>query len=328
MFKLKPRTDNRHLQTKIKLNPRKFWTDRVALGSLSSYSIGWEALSELEKLNKISFVIYRLGKQTHNSRKYCLQLVHHSRSDYEKVPLLLLHDEHICLIKDLKQFYRNFSHRHDPITNMCLRCLTVFKTDEDCRNHTKSCNAQTTIEYAKPGDRVGFKKVYALYPQPYCVFLDFEYLNKVIDRSNAPQQDQHHHRQIATQHPFAYKYVIVKVIDKDNPTVVKERTYFGDDCVNDMLTNLTNNWNDIAVNLKFPINFSDEDQQTHNRKSTCDIYQCKFNKTNRKKMRHHFHYLQFDNYAGTLCAPCNLQLKTPISFLLLFIILVMICPSY
>ena len=92
---------------------------------------------------------------------------------------------------------------------------------------------------------------------------------------------------------------------------MKERTYFGDDCVNDMLTNLTNDWNDIAVNLNFPINFSDEDQQCHNRKSSCDICQCKFNKTNRKKMQHHFHYLQFDNYAGTLCALCNLQLKTP-----------------
>ena len=237
--------------------------------------------------------------------------MHHSRSDYEKVPLLLLDDEHIYLIKDLKQFYRNFSHRHEAITNMCLRCLTAFKTDEDCRNHTKSCNSQTAIEYAKPGDRVGFNKVNALYPQPYRVFLDYECLNKVIDRSNAPQQDQHHHHQIATQHPFSYKYVIVKVIDKDNPTVVKERTHFGDVCVNDMLASLTNDWNDIAVNLNFPINFSDEDQQSHNRKSSCDICQCKFNKTNRKKMQHHFHYLQFDNYVGTLCAPCNLQLKTP-----------------
>ena len=61
MFKLRPRMDNRYLQTKIKLNPRKFWTDRDAIGSLNSDSIGWEALSELEKLNKISFVIYRLG---------------------------------------------------------------------------------------------------------------------------------------------------------------------------------------------------------------------------------------------------------------------------
>ena len=148
--------------------------------------------------------------------------MHHSRSDYEKVPLLLLHDEHICLIKDLKQFYRNFSHRPENITNMCLRCLTIFKTDEDCRNHNESGNTQSTIEYAKPGDRVGFKKVNALYPQPYSVFVDFECLNKVIDRSNAPQQDQHH------------QYVIVKVIDKDNPSVVKERSYFGDDCVNDI----------------------------------------------------------------------------------------------
>ena len=105
--------------------------------------------------------------------------------------------------------------------------------------------------------------------------------------------------------------MIVNVIDKDNPTVVKERTYFGDNCVNDMLTNMTKDWSDISTNLNFPINFSDKDRQSHAMKTTCDICQCKFNKTNRKKMQHHFHYLQYDNYAGTLCAPCNLQLKTP-----------------
>ena len=165
-FKLKPGMENRHLQMYINRNPRKFWTDRVAIGSLNSDSIGWEALSELEKLNRISFVIYRISKQSHNSRKYCLQFVHHSRSEYEKVPLLLLEDEQICLIKDLKQFYRNLAHRREAITNMCLRCLTAFKTDEDFQNHTESCNAQTTIEYAKPGDRVGFKKLMLCTPNP------------------------------------------------------------------------------------------------------------------------------------------------------------------
>ena len=112
--------ENHCLQSYISRNPRKFWTDSVAIGSLNSDSIGWEALSELEKLNRISFVIYRISKQSHNSRKYCLQLVHHSRSEYEKVPLLLLEDEHICLIKDLKQFYRNFARKSETITNMCL----------------------------------------------------------------------------------------------------------------------------------------------------------------------------------------------------------------
>ena len=104
--------------------------------------------------------------------------------------------------------------------------------------------------------------------------------------------------------------MIVNVIDKDNPTVVKQRTYFGDDCVNDMLTNMTKDWSDLSTNLNFLINFSDKDRQSHAMKTTCDICQCKFDKTNRKKIQHHFHYLQYDNYAGTLCAPCN-QLKTP-----------------
>ena len=51
--------------------------------------------------------------------------------------------------------------------------------------------------------------------------------------------------------------------------------------------------------------------QTLAEKKKCDICKSSFNKTNLKKTKHHFHYLEENNYAGTLCTPCNLKLKSP-----------------
>ena len=304
---LKPNPNIRpcKLAAKIHRNSRKFWQDRINIGSLNSDSIGWESLSDLENLNKVSFIIYSLSKQNHDDDKYCIQLVHHSRSNYEKVHLLLLDDDHICLIKNLPEFYRSFINRRSPISNLCFRCLTIFEKEEDCNNHTSNCSAQTTIEYAQPGERVGFQKVNSLYPHPYVCFLDFESFNQKLDSNNVNSQ------QVATQHAFAYKYCLINVIDKQNPVIAKEKTYYGMDCVNDMLTSLTNDWNTISSTLKYPINFSEEDRKRHNEAKKCSICKRRFNKTDRKKIKRHFHYLKENNYAGSFCNACDLKLRTP-----------------
>ena len=72
-------------------------------------------------------------------------------------------------------------------------------------------------------------------------------------------------------------------MDNQNHTIPKERTYYGNDCVNDMLANLTDDWNEITSTLNYPINFSEEDKKDHNEKNKCDICKCKFNKTDCKK---------------------------------------------
>ena len=89
-YKEHPNTEACVLNRKIIRNLRKFWQDRINIGGLNSESIGWDSLSELEKLNNVSFVIDNSSLLNHNSRKYCIQLEHHSRSNYEKVPLLLI----------------------------------------------------------------------------------------------------------------------------------------------------------------------------------------------------------------------------------------------
>ena len=183
-----PNIEPGKLATKIRRNPRKFWQDRLNIGSLDSASIGWESLSELDRLNHVSFNIYNLDKQNHNKSKYYLQLVHHIRSNYERVNLLLLNEYHVCLIKDLKQCYRDFIHRNRPITQICYRYLTIFDEEADCSNYTLNCNAQTTIEYAQPGERVGFQKFKSFYPHPYVCFTDLESLNKKLPDDNENSQ--------------------------------------------------------------------------------------------------------------------------------------------
>ena len=43
-----PNIEPRQLAIKIRRNPRRFWQDRINIGSLNSNSIGWESLSDLE----------------------------------------------------------------------------------------------------------------------------------------------------------------------------------------------------------------------------------------------------------------------------------------
>ena len=159
----------------------------------------------------------------------------------------------------------------------------------------------TTIEYPNPDNRVTFQKYNSLYPQPFVSFLDFESLNK--------KNEDDHPTQIATQHPFAYKYSIINIID--TPYVEKETMYVGEDCVNDMLTNISNDWKGIQEKYTYPINISNQELKIHRLKSVCDICQSKFNTSDKKKTCHHFHYKPINNYASTLCACCNLKLKTP-----------------
>ena len=138
----------------------------------------------------------------------------------------MLNDDHVCLIKNIKEYYRKFIHRNKKISHICQRCLTIFEEEGDCNNHSLQCSAQTTIEYAQPGEHLGFQKFKALYPHPYVCFANFEYLNKKFDVNNKNTQ------QVATQHAFAYKYSIINIIDKENQSITKEKAYYGNDCVN------------------------------------------------------------------------------------------------
>ena len=304
-IKQKPSVRPFRLANIINRNARIFWQDRVNIGNLDSSSIGWESLAQLEKLNNIGINVYSLSKQTHNKSKYNIQLVYNSRTKYERVNLLLLNDNHIALIKDLKVFYRRFCQKLEPIRFICERCLTSFKEENDSIQHSIYCTAETTVEYPQPGEKLGFQKFKSLYPHPYVAFADFESLNKKV-----PNEEQNSH-QLATQHAFAFKYSIIDIRCKTQYKISKEKSYFGEDCINHFLSCISEDWKEISSKINFPVNFSPADMQIHAEKKKCDICKSSFNKTNLKKTKHHFHYLEENNYAGTLCTPCNLKLRSP-----------------
>ena len=82
------------------------------------------------------------------------------------------------------------------------------------------CTAQTSIEYTQPEEQVSFQKYNSLYQQPYVCFTDFESLNKKLPVDNQTSQ------QVAIQHAFAYKYIIVNIIDNERPSITKEKNLF------------------------------------------------------------------------------------------------------
>ena len=63
------------------------------------------------------------------------------------------------LLKILKKYYRAFVHRNKPINEICSWCLAIFENNVDYNNHTINCTAETTIEYAQPGEQVSFQKI-------------------------------------------------------------------------------------------------------------------------------------------------------------------------
>ena len=83
------------------------------------------------------------------------------------------------------------------------------------------CTAQTTIEYAQPGEQVSFQKYNSLYQQSYVCPTDFESLNKKL-----LAVDNQTSQQAATQHAFTYKYIIVNIIDNERLSITKEKNLF------------------------------------------------------------------------------------------------------
>ena len=117
-YKEHPNIEPACLERKINRNQRNFWQNIINIGNLNSETIGWESLTELENPNKVSFIIYNSSLLNHNSRKFCIQLAHYSRPNYEKFPLLLIKNDHACLIKNMNGLYHNSIERTKSITNI------------------------------------------------------------------------------------------------------------------------------------------------------------------------------------------------------------------
>ncbi|XP_069180210.1 uncharacterized protein [Procambarus clarkii] len=81
-----------------------------------SFPLSWEDISKLENRNKLSIFLYSIHKHTDGA--YHVSLCRRGSRQYSDiVPLLLLGESHVSLIKDLNKFLRNFTRSHRTLSD-------------------------------------------------------------------------------------------------------------------------------------------------------------------------------------------------------------------
>ncbi|XP_068240137.1 uncharacterized protein [Palaemon carinicauda] len=262
--------------------------------------ISLESLKTLEKDNDINIYIYALKKieksnKVNNKKHYIVYLARTGGypSATHFVPLLLINDVHIALIRNLLTFMKCLCSyhrqvRHKRVQSICKKCSTFFSSDDLCHLHTSSCQSMTTVSFPPRGSYKTFKNPAALLKRSHIAFMDLEAYNIYTPG------DQ---KIIAKQKPFAYAYVIV---NGRTCEYVSHRIGHGEDCIDVMLNNLTSDWKDICESLsKYPLHMTEKSLRDFKEAVESDVCKVKFNE-NIPKNRHHLHYLQYDNYKSAL----------------------------
>ena len=313
-FKENPNILPKNLTRLIRSQGPPFWSDKIEVGDLFNEGEGehifdWDKLGQLENLNRLAINIYNLSL---SNGRYTLHLARKSsKVGFDFVPLLLIGDDHIALIRDLKKFVRAFTHKKSVINYMCSTCLSCFETELDQRNHSLSCTSPSTIKYPPPGTKKSFSKLNSLFPMSYCAFADLEALNKKEEVHEDPQI-------LATQEAFAARFNIINL--KENKTVV-ERSFFGGDCIDNFLKSFQESWDNIRKSQdNFPIHWSARKKRLHAQAQKCSNCQVTFDKSkSRKKHAHHDHSKEKDNYLSALCSQCNLSFQNRLKTLVVLI---------
>ena len=147
----------------IKRNQSHFWRRQINLAGLDYTSLGIQSLNEIELMNKLGIVIYKLTLQDNPPRKnkYSIKPLYITHTTYPRVHLLQLHNNHFIYIKYLAKFIRAFRHTKQPIKHLCQTCLHVFNLESKLKQHTEKCriNSSNNTTYIENLDGCGNKHI-------------------------------------------------------------------------------------------------------------------------------------------------------------------------
>ncbi|XP_069163332.1 uncharacterized protein [Procambarus clarkii] len=112
-----------------------------------SFPLSWEDISKLENRNKLSIFLYSIHK--HTDGVYHVSLCRRGSRQYSIiVPLLLLGESHVTLIKEFDKFLRNFTRSHKrktvfynvPLVPSQARGARDQAPESDCVGRPGSCS--------------------------------------------------------------------------------------------------------------------------------------------------------------------------------------------
>nr|XP_045612339.1 uncharacterized protein LOC123766905 [Procambarus clarkii] len=267
--------------------------------------ITYDNINKIESINKLSIFIYVL---TREDNRYYISLARKGREhSAPKVPLLMLEDQHLVLIKDFNQYVRNMRSNSSRIPNnhiFCHSCLIHLSPDA-MRDHEASCEVKQTLKFYPEGHKIKFQNYGRAYGPSHTAYYDFECL---LDPSNPQGMIEKRHKAVA------YAFIIIN----RELEVVDKLTYMGDDPVNHFINTLEKAWKRIKSAMpKYKISMTREHWQAYRRQTTCEMCYSPF-KSAMDKHRHHDHAIEFNNYLAAYCQRCNMLCRNSYKYLYTF----------
>ena len=229
-----------------------------------------------------------------------------SRSNIRRHVDILYKDEHYMAIRSLERLCFGIS-RGKYRKWLCRRCLSHFKTEAACDDHSKYCTrddfVREMLTMPKPGDTLKFRDWKALEFVPFVVYADFESLTVPIDEQRGEVQTYQEHVPCSVGWKLISRCISI-------PSLPYEH-YTGPDCVLHFLTALVTLQKELVEKMDNGIGLvmRPKDLERYNRETICRF--CKKTivanpKTvGEQKVRDHDHLT--GRFRGAAHSKCNLN---------------------
>jgi len=291
-------------------------------------------ISKFEKNNpNVTVNVYGLEKKFQPPKKFPTYEVYPLRVvDEEKTnhfDLLLVTDEdntHYIYISNFSRLIRAQKTRHDGRAVFCKRCFTSFDNQnlkyklsgqDALDQHKLICGAHKPIlpEMPKEGECLEFEAWKKTQRHPIVIYADFETMLTKTD------EDKGDNTKIIQKHEAMSYGLIVKASD-DVPIELMEEheittepvIYRGSESKTDVAKHFIETVTELAIKIEKllktnkPIVFTDEQRQSHNACTACNLCKTTFTYDNHK-VADHCHLS--GKYRQALCNTCNLKLQAP-----------------
>ena len=154
---------------------------------------------------------------------------------YDEQTVLLLYENHYCLITNLHNFCRN----NEPYEHLCRRRLYTYRDQTKLEEHMLRCIEQKVcnISFMHPNQKIKFNDWYMKIDPPMWLAADFECMNFPINDNDIDNVTD----KLFVSKPVSIGYITVKNLYYENLDLEKDGyiKYFGEDCaerfINEML---------------------------------------------------------------------------------------------
>ena len=269
------------------------------------YPVSFRDIDLFESLNPdISITVLGYNK---DERVYPLKVSKYTGSEHD-ITLMLIKDgenSHYCLINNMSALIASQINNHKGTRNICLNCLSSYKTKEALDKHKEYCYNNECVKTIMPekGTMLRFKNFLHSEKVPFIVYADTEALIKEMHNCD-PNPENSYTKKYQKHEPVSFSYYIKCFDDSVFKPIL--RTYTGKDAMDVFIKWLEEDVKDIANIKPKEMIFTEEDKKRHDKAEEFWICGEPFNND---KVRDHCHYT--GRYRGPANNSCNLKYRKP-----------------